>query len=90
MLLKLGIIVRKANEFTYIWSFSENFKNYKTLISCRKDCILLVDMSNKNNNIIFALFLVQGGLDIMVRKAKTLTYFRSFSENLEDYKIMIL
>ena len=24
----------------------------------------------------------------MVRKAKTLTYFWSFSENLEDYKIL--
>ena len=54
-------MVHKANEFTYIWSFSENLKDYKALISCRKDRVLLVDVSNKNNNVIFALFLAQVG-----------------------------
>ena len=31
-LLKLDIIVRKANVLTYIWSFSENLENSRKLI----------------------------------------------------------
>ena len=53
---------------------------------------LTVDMSNKNENNV-ALFLVQGGLlklHIMVSKANVLTYIWSFSENLENYRKLIL
>ena len=31
-LSKLDIMVRKANVWTYIWSFSENLENYRKLI----------------------------------------------------------
>ena len=31
-LLKLDIMVRKANVLTYIWSFNENLVNYRKLI----------------------------------------------------------
>ena len=31
-LLKLDIMVRKANVSTYIWSFFENLENYRKLI----------------------------------------------------------
>ena len=31
-LLKLDIMVRNANVFRYIWSFSENLENYRKLI----------------------------------------------------------
>ena len=31
-LLKLDIMVRKANVLTYIWSFSENLENSRKLI----------------------------------------------------------
>ena len=31
-LLKLDIMIHKANVLTYIWSFSENFKNFRKLI----------------------------------------------------------
>ena len=30
-LLKLDIMVHKADVFTYIWNFSENLENYKIL-----------------------------------------------------------
>ena len=45
----------------------------------------------RSGEIIFTLFLVKRGkLDIMVHKANVLTYIWSFSENLENYKILIL
>ena len=31
-LLKLDIMIDKANVLTYIWSFSENLENYRKLI----------------------------------------------------------
>ena len=45
--------------------------------------------------IIFRLFLVQGGggllkLDIVILKANVLTYIWSFSENLENYRKLVL
>ena len=43
---ELYIMVCKAAIVTYIWSFSENLQNYKKLILLRKDCSLMVDMSN--------------------------------------------
>ena len=39
-LLKLNIMVRKADVFTYIRSLSENLEI----------CILIIDISNKNEN----------------------------------------
>ena len=47
-LLKLDVMVCKANGLTYIWSFSENLENSRKLIIFWEDCILVVDMSNKN------------------------------------------
>ena len=49
-------------------------------------------MSNKNENN-FYIISCPGGfltLDIMVQKANVLTYIRSFSENLENYRKLIL
>ena len=43
-LLKLDIMLRKANELTYIWRFSENLENYRKLILWWEDCILAVDI----------------------------------------------
>ena len=77
--------VHKANVLMYIWSFSENLENSRKLILCWEDYILVVGMSNENENN-FTLFLFQGGLlklDIMLRKAKVLTYIWSFSKHLE-------
>ena len=83
-LLKLDIMVHKANVLTYIWSFSENLENYGKL--------MVVDMSNKKENK-FCIISCPGGLlklDIMVHKAIVLTYIWSFSENLVNYRKMIL
>ena len=90
-LLKLDITVHKANVLMYIWSLSENLEISRKLILWWEDYILVVDMSNENENN-FTLFLVQGGLlklDIMLRKAKVLTYIWSFSENLENSRKLI-
>ena len=60
--------------------FSENLENYIKLVSWRKDCISVLDMSNKNENI-FCIISCPGGLlkfDIMVHKANVLTYIWSF------------
>ena len=46
----LHITVHKANVLTYIWSFSENLENSIKLILSSEDCILAVDLSNKNEN----------------------------------------
>ena len=49
-------------------------------------------MSNKNENN-FCIISGPGGLlklDILVRKANVLTYILSFSENLENYRRLIL
>ena len=59
-LFKLDIMVRKANVLTYIWSFSENFENSRKLILWSEDCIMAIDMSNKNENN-FYIIVVQGG-----------------------------
>ena len=44
------IMVCKDDIVTQIWSFYENLENYRKLILLWKDCILAVDMSNKNEN----------------------------------------
>ena len=44
--LKPNIMVRKGAIVTYIWSFHENFENYRKLVLPWKDCILVEDMSN--------------------------------------------
>ena len=91
-LLKLDIMVCKANGLTYIWSFSENLENSRKLILWWEDCILAVDMSNKNENN-FYIISCPGGLfklHIMVCKANVLTYIWSFSQNLENSRKLIL
>ena len=47
-LFKFDIVVCKAAIATYIWSFLENLENYKKVILWLKDCILIVDMSNRS------------------------------------------
>ena len=91
-LLTLHITVHKANVLTYIWSFSENLENSIKLILSSEDCILAVDLSNKNENN-FYIISCPGGLlklDIMLRKANVLTYVWSFSEYLENSRKLIL
>ena len=44
--LKPNIMIRKGAIVTYIWSFHENFENYRKLFLLWKDCILVEDMSN--------------------------------------------
>ena len=90
--VEIDIMVCKANVLTYIWSFSENLENSRKLILWWEDCILVVDMSNKNEKN-FDIISCPGGLlklDIMVRKANVVTYILSFSENLENSKKLIL
>ena len=56
-----------------------------------KDCILVVDMSKKNESNLHCFWSrVVIKLDILVSKANVLTYNWSFSENLENYKKLIL
>ena len=45
-MLKPNIMVRKGAIVTYIWSFHENFENYRKLVLLWKDCISVEDMSN--------------------------------------------
>ena len=85
-------MVRKANILTYIWSFSENLENSREVTLWWEDCILAVDMLNKNKNN-FCITSCPGGfveIDIMVCKANVLRYIWSFSENLENSRKLIL
>ena len=59
-LLKLDIMVCKADLLTYIWSFHENLENYRKLNLWGEDCNLVVDMSNKNENY-FCIISSAGG-----------------------------
>ena len=91
-LLKLDIMVRNGNVFRYIWSFSDNLENYRKLILWWEDCILVIEMSNKNENN-FYFTSCPGGLlklDIMVRNGNVFRYIWSFSDNLENYRKLIL
>ena len=49
-------------------------------------------MSNKNENNFYIISCPGGFLtrDIMVQKVNVLTYIYSFSENLENYRTLIL
>ena len=50
------------------------------------------DMSNKNENNFYIISCLRGllKLDIMPHKANVLIYIWSFSENLENYRKLIL
>ena len=87
-MVTLDIMLHKANVLMYIWSFSENLEHDRKLILWWEDCILAVDMSNKNETN-FYIISCPGGLlklDITVHKANVLTYIWSFSENLKKFQ----
>ena len=92
LFLVQGIVKTRYCINIYLDFFPENLENYIKLISSWKGCILVVDMSNENENN-FCTISGPGGLlklDIIVCKANVLTYIWGFSEDWENYRKLIL